>query len=64
MSRSLHELIQKLAAESKLHPGGFAYQEPENEIEDGDYGEANMDDRPEFVRKDDEGWVRLRLTRR
>lgn len=64
MSRALRELTQKLVAESKLHPGGFAYQDLESEIEDGDYGDVSQDDRPEFVQKDDEGWVRLRLTRR
>jgi hypothetical protein len=65
MSRSLRELIQKLETESKLHPGGFAYQDLENTIEDGDYGDPEWDERPEFVQQDDAGWIRLKpVTRR
>ena len=38
------------------HAPGVLIRAENSAIDDGDYGDPHIDKRPDFVKKDDEGW--------
>lgn len=60
---ALERLIDWLTKENETtpkHAGAFAYGERAAVDDSGGYGDVSLDDRPEFVKADDQGWEPIR----
>lgn len=56
----IKRLTQRMEAENEpKHPGVITNYEA-RQYDDGEYGDPMIDTRPDFVRRDDEGWARLK----
>ena len=62
----IDRILRNFRSFRKDHPAhdasafGFRIEYGQGEIHDGDYGDPEADHRPEFVKKDEIGWKRLR----
>jgi len=60
IDRLIAALTRRLKAENagEHHAGMFAYSDDTSIEDDGGYGDPHEDTRPDFVKQDDQGWIR------
>lgn len=56
----IERLIARIEADKEPKHPGVIMDAGEREYDAGGYGDPHVDTRPEWIRRDEEGWVRLK----